>query len=155
LLQISRVQSDPQLNHIRILFSEYASSLGFDLSFQDFRKELERLPGDYCPPDGCLLIASDHGSIAGCCALRRLSIDTCEMKRLYVRPESRGRGIGKALAERVIQEARRMGYHKMRLDTVPSMTRAVALYRKLGFKEIEPYRFNPVPGALFMELLFE
>jgi putative acetyltransferase len=155
LLQISRVQSDPQLNHIRILFSEYASSLSFDLSFQDFRKEVEELPGEYSPPDGCLLLASEHGSIAGCCALRRLSNDTCEMKRLYVRPGFRGKGTGKALAEAVIEEARRMGYRKMRLDTVPSMAQAIDLYRKLGFKEIRPYRFNPIPGALFMELLFE
>jgi ribosomal protein S18 acetylase RimI-like enzyme len=147
------VQSDAQLSNIRTLFSEYAASLGFDLSFQDFQKELKGLPGDYSPPTGCLLLAVDEGRIVGCCALRKLSNITCEMKRLYVRPEFRGRGIGKALAEAIIDEARKRGYGRMRLDTVPSMTEAIDLYRALGFKEISPYRFNPIQGALFMELV--
>ena len=140
------------MNHVRALFSEYASSLGFDLSFQDFRTELDGLPGDYEPPAGCLLIAVEDGRVVGCCALRKLSGDTCEMKRLYVRDDFRGRGIGRTLAEAMIGEARKKGYGKMRLDTVPSMTEAISLYRALGFREIMPYRFNPIKGALFMEL---
>jgi len=153
LAQITRMQSDAQLSDIRTLFSEYAASLGFDLSFQDFQKELKGLPGDYSPPTGCLLLAVDKGRIAGCCALRKLSNIACEMKRLYVRPEFRSRGIGKALAEAIIDEARKRGYGRMRLDTVPSMTGAIELYRALGFKEIAPYRFNPIQGAHFMELV--
>jgi putative acetyltransferase len=137
------------------MFSEYAASLGFDLSFQDFQKELNGLPGDYSPPHGCLLLADEEGRTAGCCALRRLSEDVCEMKRLYVRPEFRSRGIGKALAEAIIYEARKRGYGKMRLDTVPSMKEAVGLYRVLGFREIPAYRFNPIRGALFLELVLD
>lgn len=149
------MESTTQLSHVRALFSEYAASIGFDLSFQDFQKELEELPGDYGPPTGCLLLAEEDGRIAGCCALRKLSEDTCEMKRLYVRPEVRGKGIGKILAKAIIDEARKREYGKMRLDTVPAMKRAIRLYEALGFKEISPYRFNPIQGALFMELILQ
>ena len=118
----------------------------------DFNEELEYLPGDYAPPDGCLLLALDGEKAAGCVALRKLADNICEMKRLYVLPEFQGLSIGRKLVETLIVEAKRLGYAKMRLDTLPKMTTAQKLYRLLGFKEIAPYRFNPEPGAVFMEL---
>lgn len=134
------------------LILEYSNSLDFDLDFQDFDDELANLPGDYSEPDGQLLIAYESGKPAGCVALRKIGEAICEMKRLYVRPEFRGKGIGKALAKKVIADAREIGYSKMRLDTVSSMTEAIALYRSLGFVEIVKYRVNPLPDALFLEL---
>jgi ribosomal protein S18 acetylase RimI-like enzyme len=136
----------------RALFLEYAESLGFDLGFQDFEAELRGLPGDYAPPGGVLLLARVAKEAVGCVGLRPLAPETCEMKRLYVRPEARAGGAGRALAEAVIEVGRELGYRRMRLDTVPTMTAARALYRSLGFREIEPYRFNPIPGTSFMEL---
>jgi len=135
----------------RRLFEEYAASLGFDLSFQDFDREVASLPGDYASPRGAILLAEDDSGVAGCVALRPFADETCEMKRLYVRPTHRGSGLGKLLAEAVLAEARVRGYRSMRLDTVPGMEAAMALYRSLGFREIGPYRANPIPGALFME----
>ena len=151
-MTIIDVHSPEQLAQAKELFREYAASLDVSLCFQDFEQELAELPGAYAPPDGRLLLAVNDGEPAGCVALRRIGNSVCEMKRLYVRPQFRGSKIGHHLAGAVIEEARRIGYQGMRLDTLPSMTKAIALYRSLGFKEIEPYTLNPVPGALFMEL---
>jgi putative acetyltransferase len=142
-----------QMATVRELFREYAGALGFDLCFQGFAQELAGLPGAYAPPAGRLLLAFVNGEPAGCVALKRLSDGVCEMKRLYVRPRHRGGGLGRALAERIVAEAREAGYRAMRLDTIPSrMGGAVALYRSLGFREIQPYYDNPIAEALFMEL---
>jgi len=157
-LSFFQVESPAQIAQARELFLEYANSLGFSLCFQNFDKELAGLPGDYAPPEGRLLLAEYERQLAGCVALHKLTLlkdedQICEMKRLYLRPQFRGKGEGRALAERVIAEARWIGYRRMRLDTVePMMRDAVAMYRKLGFKEIAPYRPNPIAGALYMEL---
>ena len=154
-LRFFPAESPDQIAQARELFLEYAQSLGFSLCFQNFDKELGALPGKYAAPEGRLLIAEYEGQLAGCVALRKLGHEDaiCEMKRLYIRPQFRGKGLGRALADRVILEARQIGYQRMRLDTVePVMKDAVALYRKIGFREIEPYRTNPIPGALYMEL---
>lgn len=171
--RIYPAQSAAEIELIRELFLEYAKSLGFSLCFQGFDQELAGLPGDYAPPDGRLLLAEYDGKAAGCGALHRVASPEYrvpsnerqtktgpereerigEMKRLYLRPEFRGKGLGRALAERILQEARGIGYTKLRLDTVePVMQDAVAMYRRMGFREIKPYRENPMAGTLYMEL---
>jgi ribosomal protein S18 acetylase RimI-like enzyme len=137
---------------VRELFQEYADSLGFGLGFQNFAAELAHLPGAYAPPGGTLLLARSGTDCAGCVAVRLLHDDVCEMKRLYIRPSYRGTGLGRLLALSSIRAARTLGYRVMRLDTIASMETARHLYRSLGFVEISPYRFNPIAGAVFMEL---
>ena len=150
---VTQAESPEQIAAIRELFLEYSHSLSFSLCFQSFDEEIAGLPGDYAPPEGRLILVTFESQAAGCVALHKLDDEVCEMKRLYVRPQFRGKGLGKALAERVINEARAIGYKKLRLDTVePVMRTAVAMYRQLGFREIAPYRSNPIEGALYMEL---
>jgi putative acetyltransferase len=124
-----------------------------NLCFQNFEQELAGLPGYYAPPDGRLLLAEYEGQLAGCVALHKWETGVCEMKRLYLRPSFRGKGLGRVIAEKIIAEARNIGYRNMRLDTIePIMKDAVEMYRKLGFREIAPYRPNPIAGAMYMEL---
>lgn len=152
-LQIEPAISADQIGAARELFLEYAQSLGFSLCFQSFDQELANLPGYYSPPDGRLLLARYDGQLAGCAALHKLEPGVCEMKRLYLRPQFRGKGLGRVMAERILTEARLIGYGRIRLDTVePVMRDAVAMYRRLGFREIAPYCTNPIAGALYMEL---
>ena len=152
-MNIVPVTSPEQLREVRRLFEEYAASLSFDLCFQNFQQELDRLPGDYAPPGGGLWLATtDRGEAAGCVAMRRLEPGVGEMKRLYVRPEHRGTGLGKRLALKVLEEAESIGYRRIRLDTTPEMAGAIRLYESLGFTRIAPYRANPVEGALYMEI---
>ncbi len=136
-----------------MLFREYEAWLGMSLCFQDFENEVATLPGKYAMPEGRLLLAYSEDTLAGCIALRKLENDICEMKRLYLRDEFRGKQIGVQLIERLISDAREIGYSRMRLDTYPPrMEKAVSLYRTHGFIEIEPYYNNPHEGVLFMEL---
>ena len=152
VIKIIPATSGEDLREAKLLFQEYAASLEFDLGFQNFEEELAGLPGDYAPPEGCLLLARKENQIAGCVALRKISRAGCEMKRLYVRPRFRGSGVGKVLGRAIIEQAGKIGYRSMRLDTVPSMKTARQLYRLLGFKMTAAYRYNPIAGAEFLEL---
>jgi GNAT superfamily N-acetyltransferase len=148
--------SPEEIESARALFEEYAAWLGISLCFQNFDKELAGLPGDYAPPDGCLLLAIEADQIAGCVALRKIGESTCEMKRLFLRSAFRGEGLGRKLVEAIIAEARQLGYLRMQLDTLPGrMDQAIKLYRSLGFKEIPAYYRNPVEGATFLELALQ
>jgi GNAT superfamily N-acetyltransferase len=140
------------LEHARALFQEYGAQIGIELYFPNFRDEIAALPGGYTPPGGRLHVRYEEGRPAGCVALRPLSATVCELKRLYVRPEFRGSGLGRKLVELMTAEARAIGYSAMRLDTLPAMRGAIALYRELGFHEIPAYGVNPAPGSLFFEL---
>ena len=152
-MKIIQAQSEDQVRDARELFREYHAWLEIDLCFQNFEAELAALPGEYVPPHGRLLLAGDDGELAGCVALRKIGEDVCEMKRLFLREGVRGRGLGRHLIEAIIEEARQMGYRRMRLDTLPpKMNDAIVLYRSMGFNQIESYYDNPVPGAIFMEL---
>jgi GNAT superfamily N-acetyltransferase len=152
-LAIDEARSTTDIDTARALFLEYAASLDFDLCFQDFDRELATLPGVYAPPTGRLLLARRDDEPAGCVAVRDLGDGVAEMKRLYVRPAFRGTGTGRALAVAAVEAARALGYARMRLDTVPVMREAHALYASLGFRPIPPYCANPVPGAMFFECL--
>jgi putative acetyltransferase len=142
----------PMLAATRELLCDYQRSLGIDLCFQDFEKELFELPGAYAPPDGRLYAAFVGQQLAGSIALRRHDATSCEMKRLYLRPEFLGQGFGRLLAQHIIQDARQIGYQRILLDTLPSMQAAQSLYEKLGFREAQAYVFNPVAGVRYMAL---
>ena len=144
------VTSGPDVDEVRALFREYAEWVAVDLSFQGFAEELAGLPGEYVAPHGTLLLCGVGSASAGCIAVRRWEADTCEMKRLFVRAGFQGSGCGLFLAERAIEWASGRGYKRMVLDTLPSMAVAQRLYERLGFRDVAPYRFNPVPGARFM-----
>lgn len=153
-LEIVPATSPDRIEAARRLFKEYEASLGIELTFQGFAREVAELPGAYAPPAGRLFLATDRpDDHVGCVALRPLGEGICEMKRLYVRPTARGTRLGRRLAETVIHEARAIGYARMRLDTLPSMNDAFALYQRLGFYEIAPYCENPIVGTHFMELV--
>lgn len=153
MFRLAPVESLWELEQIRVLLREYSAELGVDLCFQNFERELATLPGDYSPPFGRLLLAvSGLDEAAGCVALRKFENRVCEMKRLYVRPQFRGSGLGRKLVHALIEEARGAGYRAMRLDTLPSMASAQALYELLGFRDIPPYCLNPVEGARYLEL---
>jgi len=152
MTRIIHAQTEDDYRRTRLLFEQYADALGFDLEFQGFSRELATLPGEYAPPGGCILLAERAEEIVGCVALRPLEKLICEMKRLYVVPGHRNRKIGRMLAEAVIDQARDLGYERMRLDTIESMTAAQALYRSLGFRPIKPYRYNPLVNPSYFEL---
>lgn len=154
MLSIIQAERPEQIDIARLLFREYESWLGLDLCFQGFEAELAELPGKYETPDGRLFLAYSDGELAGCIAMRKLDDGICEMKRLFVRDGFRGRQIGVTLIERLIADAREIGYSKMRLDTFPpKMGKAVSLYESHGFVPISAYYDNPNDGVLFMELV--
>ena len=152
MLSVVDASAGDALLEVRTLFQEYVDSVGIDLCFPGFTEELATLPGEYATPRGRLLLGRWSGEAAGCVALRPLVHGICEMKRLYVRPKYRRFGVGRALVERIIGEASDAGYASMRLDSLPSMSSAIQLYRRLGFRDIAPYTENPIPGAVFLEL---
>ena len=153
-LTIVPAESATDLDTVRKLLLEYWENRNLELYVFNFDRELAGLPGDYAPPDGRLFLAYWDNEPAGCVALRKLEPDICEMKRLYLQPKFRGKRIGRILAEFIINEGRGLGYKRMRLDTIQTnMQEAIALYRQLGFTEIAPYRINPLPGVVFMELV--
>lgn len=141
-----------EVDDVRALLREYAQSLPFALDFQHFDDEVAALPGEYAPPRGALLLALDDDGVCGCVGLRPLGVETCEMKRLFVRPQARRTGAGRSLVEAAVNRARDLGYRRMRLDTTPGMEAAQRLYADVGFRDTEPYTANPVPGARFLEL---
>ena len=150
-----QVASDADIAEVQRLFREYAVWISLDLSFQDFDRELAQLPGDYVLPAGVLFVARVDGEVAGCVAAHQWREGVCEMKRLFVRDGFRGSGCGRALVESIIAWARKAGYQRILLDTLPAMDQAQRLYLRLGFQEVAPYRPNPVPGARFLELVLE
>jgi putative acetyltransferase len=159
-VEISAPRTKEDLEAIKVLFREYAESLGFSLDYQDFDQELADFPGKYAPPEGALLLATVDGAAAGTVALRKLDNGICEMKRLYVRPQFRGqrttdnRSIGRALAEDIVAIGRERGYLRLRLDTIGGkMRQALSLYRSMGFIEIPPYYASPIPDTAYMELV--
>jgi len=154
--RIAEAATAAQFDAARSLIEEYAAqigtSMGVDLGFQNFSDELKQLPAMYGPPSGCLLLASRDDEWIGCCALRRFTDEVGEMKRLYVKPTARGADLGRRLTERLVATARALGYRRMVLDTLQGMVAAQTLYRSVGFRETEPYYFNPMAGVSYMEL---
>ncbi len=152
MTRIVQAEKPGEIETLRTLFREYAGSLAEGFCFKGFEAELAALPGEYAPPTGRLYLACVKEEPAGCVGLRTIGEGICEMKRLYVRPLFRGKGIGRKLALQLVKDARELGYSKMRLDTMPYLERAIELYRAMGFKQIDNYRPDPVPGALCFEL---
>jgi|ERR1700694_230027 len=152
MIAVKQAHTTGQIDQVRELFREYQASLDVNLDFQGFNGEVAGLPGSYAPPGGRLLLAAVDGIPRGCVALQEITSETCEMKRLYVQPGQRGTGLGRLLVACVLDEARSIGYRRIFLDTLPSMTQAQAMYRTLGFEEVPPYRHNPVPGTRYMAL---
>ncbi len=152
MIEIVEANTDELIAQAKELFQEYAESLGFDLCFQNFNAEMDSFPKQYSPPTGCLFLALSETQPIGCVGLRYFKKGICEMKRLYVRPAFRGRGLGKDLANAVIRAAREIGYAVMKLDTLPSMSAAIGLYECFGFVETDAYRYNPIEGTKYMEL---
>lgn len=154
VFQVQPFAEPSELTRVRELFAEYARSLEIDLCFQNFEQELAELPGDYAAPRGTLMLAWSQGELVGCCAMRPLDAvdypNACEMKRLYVRPSLRGSGLGRRLAEAVMEAAQQAGYTYMLLDTLSEMETARAMYQELGFTEIPPYYYNPIEGAHYL-----
>ncbi|SKC04382.1 GNAT family N-acetyltransferase [Dyadobacter psychrophilus] len=144
-------ETDDEFEQAKALFAEYANSLDIDLSFQNFSKELESIRSQYDKPTGALLLVYKAGSLAGCAGIRRLDHDIAELKRMYVRPDHRGLSLGRELLERAIEKAALLGYKKIRLDTLSSMTKARNLYETFGFKPIDAYYFNPIADTIYME----
>lgn len=156
MVRLKEARSDKDYETGTELFREYASQIGVDLEFQDFSKEIGNIRSQYARPGGILFIAYDTDKTPlGCFGIRRLEDSICELKRMYLRKEARGRGLGKQLLARSIRMAKALGYKRMRLDTLPGMQTAIGLYKKAGFYEIDPYRFNPVAGTKYMEIKLE
>jgi ribosomal protein S18 acetylase RimI-like enzyme len=151
-IRIADAIAEGFVDEVKALVMEYAESLDFKLCFQRFDKEMNTFPDEYAPPAGCLLVGLVDNEPVGCVGIRKLDDEACEMKRLYVKPEYRGLRVGRALVDMTIEHAAAVGYKKMRLDVIENMIAAVGLYRSLGFKPSDPYRHNPIKGALFMEL---
>lgn len=151
-MRIRQAQTKTEIEEVRKLFREYEAFLDVDLCFQSFEEELASLPGKYSRPSGDLLIGLDGEKTVGCVALRRLDGGACEMKRLFVRPEARGTGLGRQLAQEIILVARDLGYSLMRLDTLDRLKEAMKLYEMLGFQRTDPYYENPLPGVVYLEL---
>jgi GNAT superfamily N-acetyltransferase len=151
-VRLLRATTPYEWNEARRLVREYADSLDVDLSFQNFAEELEHFPTEYAPPAGAFILAEEDGHYVACIAVRRFSDDVGEIKRLYVAPAARGRGLGRVLVERIVAEARKLGYMSLLLDTLPSMKEAQSLYLSLGFKATTAYRFNPIAGSAFLRL---
>lgn len=154
-MQIIEVLAGSRLEQARELFTEYEAYLNVDLCFQNYAAELANLPGDYAAPGGVLLVAVEGADAGGCVAVRPLSEGICEMKRLFVRPAYRGTGLGRQLARRSVEEAVRLEYRTMRLDTLERLREALALYTSMGFRRIQPYYRNPLEGVVYMELSLE
>jgi putative acetyltransferase len=148
-------KSEKDFDEAKQLFIEYKNTLNFDLCFQKFDEEISDLPAQYSEPTGCIILCIENDNPIGCVGLRKFKEGVCEMKRLYLRPEARGKGIGRVLANKIVDKAKELGYKKMQLDTIETMKEAIALYKSMGFKEIKPYRYNPLDKVIYMELEFE
>ena len=155
MLLVTQAQSADDIGIVRSLIQEYQQRLGVDLSFQGFEAELAALPGSYAPPNGRLLLAWHEQTPVGCVGLQRVDSSRAEMKRLYVPPSARGLGVGRKLVEQLLSEAQAMGYSEVVLDTLPTMMEAQRLYRQFGFRDIEPYRANPIAGTRYLAKTLE